>query len=109
MQANASHFIVYSILALLQLVNDGPVSTFTTRDIIKFLSRKFFREGELEKDMICQYCPGHRVVRRHQGSPNTNLMRHVKRFHTDELKRVVEGDMVDRRRKEQLQMYMMKM
>ena len=52
--------------------------------------RNFFCEGEMEKEMICQICPGRRVIRRHQSSPTSNLLRHVKRFHPNELKMVIK-------------------
>ena len=81
------NFIVYSQLALLQLVNDGPVSTFITRDVSKFIVRKFFREGDMENDMICELCPNGKVIRKQPNSPTWNLLRHMKRKHASELRR----------------------
>ena len=104
----------------MQLVNEGPVSTFASRGIflrlgknnncLRLLSRKFFLEGETEKDMICRYCPGNRVLRRQRAAPNSNLLRHAKSHHANDLKRVIEemleGEMVDARGREQLHMYL---
>ena len=77
---------------------------------LKLLVGKFFIEGEVENDMICQSCPGHRVLRRQPGAPNSNLLRHVKSHHANILKRVIlemiREDVVDARGKEQLQMYL---
>ena len=56
---------------------------------LKLLVGKCFTEGEVENGMICQSCPGHRVLRRQPGAPNSNLLRHVKSHHANILKRVI--------------------
>ena len=72
----------------MQIVNDGPVSTFTTttRDEgYKSIMWKFFHEGEKENDMICELCPNGKVIRK-QPNSTWNLIRHMRRKHANELK-----------------------
>ena len=86
-----SPFIVYLRLALLQLGNDGPVSKLTTRDVSKSHMWKFFSEGEKKEEGICLLCPKLTVIRKQeQGRSTSNQMRHLKKFHLNELRRVME-------------------
>ena len=77
-----SHFIVYSRLALLQLVNDGPASTFT-RDASKSAIEILLKEGGKDEELICRLCPKLKVIRKQRGGSTSNHMRHLKLYHSN--------------------------
>ena len=79
-------------MKLFQYAIEAYIRT-TTRIAPKLLVRKCFREGDVENEMICQICPGRRVIRRHHAAPLSNLVRHVKRFHPNELKMLVKDQL----------------
>ena len=91
---------INSRLNLFQLVNYGSLKAYTsrdearsiiiTRDETRALIDQVYLEGESEKDMICQLCPKPRVIRTHHLAPTSNLLRHVRRRHANELKRVIK-------------------
>ena len=49
----------------------------------------FFSQGETENEMICQICPGRKVIRKHLSS-TSNLHKHLKRVHPNEFRRAME-------------------
>ena len=83
-----SSFIVYSRAALLQLFNGGPLSMFS-RDAKHSAVHTLFRAGRREEELICQLCPKLKVIRK-QGTATSNQMRHLKKFHLYELRRITE-------------------
>ena len=68
----------------MQFTNEVPEKTATAWEKSKSLASNFFREGENEYEMICQLCPTQKVFRK-QKEGTSNLIKHVKRFHFNDL------------------------
>ena len=79
-----------SRLVLFQFQNATSETTPSKREESKSIVWKFFREGETEKELICQFCPNRKVMRKKQGGSTSNLLRHVKSFHLNDLKTMLE-------------------
>ena len=80
----------YLLPLFLQRVKDDPMSEFIkkTRDVNKSIIWKFFHDGENENDMICELCPNGKIIRHNKST--FNLRRHLRRKHTNELKKFSE-------------------
>ena len=87
---NLFQFVNYGSLNAYNTTRDETRSIIITRDETRALISKVFHEGESEKDMICQLCPKPKVIRTHHLAHTSNLLRHVRRHHANELKRVIK-------------------
>ena len=79
-----------SRLVLFQFQNATSETTPSKREESKSIVWKFFREGEMENELICQFCPNRKVMRKKPGGSTFNLLRHVKSFHLNDLKTMLE-------------------